>query len=346
MTELWTALAAALVLAAAVGLDLYLVLFVVALAPLGGWTVPVGLEGLSTPLVATLAGSLLLMEFVAERSAAVAAFWHLVQSFARPVAAGLLAFMVIESISGPAALQWVVPITAAAVAFLVHAAKVGWFLLGWLSSGAHARPLLVSLGEDSVALGLASLAFDAPRVGAGLVLTAVLLLVTVGRALLRAGGFSHYLAWSRSWGSLLPFRWRGEEELPRDLAAEVAAIPRPLGHRLKIARAAGMRLRVGGLFRPGWIVVGPADPRWVCRSLAGPRMHVLDADESMEVRVEPLFAQISMVGSTSYSLIFPRSGPTVDAVTSEFGISLQAPRSREDPPNAAENPRNPVENGV
>jgi len=148
LTELWTALAIAFVLAAGVGLDVYLVLLVVALAPLGGWTVPVGLEGLSTPLVATLAASLFVMEFVAERSPAVAAFWHLVQSFARPVAAGLLAFLLVSG-SGPVSLQWVVPITAAATASLVHASKVGWFLLGWLSSGKWARPIIVSLGEDT-----------------------------------------------------------------------------------------------------------------------------------------------------------------------------------------------------
>jgi len=140
------------------------------------------------------------------------------------------------------------------------------------------------------------------------------------------------LAWSRSWGSLLPFRWRAEEELPRDLAGEVAAIPRPLGHRLKVARAAGMQLRAGGLFRPGWIVVGPTDPRWICRTLSGPRMHVLDADDSTSGRVESLFVQMTMVGTGTYSLIFPRSGPTVEAVASEIDVALDA--------------RNPANDGV
>ena len=322
MTEIWILLATSLVLAVAVGLDLYWTLFLVSVAPYAGWEVPTGLGGLATPLVIALAGSLWVMEAVAERWPAIATFWHLVQALARPVAAGLLAFLVLDGVSTGVSLAITVPLTGAALALLVHAAKGGWFLLGWLTPDPPARPAFVSALEDTVTLGLVALAFDAPLVGGGVVVALLLALVLFGGALLRAGGFAYYLAWSRSWGSLRPFRWAAEDDLPGDLAGEVAAIPRPLGHRLKVTRAAGLHFPGTGVFRSGWVVLGPADPRWVCRTLSGPRMQVLDPDGPLVVGVEPLFSRITVGAEQPSVLIFPRGGPTVDTVMDEIGASM------------------------
>ncbi len=319
-------MATGLVFGAAMGLDLYLTLLLTSLAPLAGWELPSGLEGLATPLVTVLSGALWLAESTAERAPAVAAYWHLFQSVARPVAAALMTYLLVEAVGGPSSAQVVAPLAAAAVATAVHTAKLGWFMLSWWSSYHVARTLLVSMGEDAITLGLTFLAVRAP-LGAGAAVAAVLLfLVLSGRVLLRAGAYSHYLAWSRSWDSLRPFRWHSEDELSADLAGEVAAIARPLGHRLRVTRAGGFRVPGAGLFRPGWLVVGPADPRWVCRTLRGPHMIVLDPGGTQESRVESLYVQVGVEPGSKASLIFPKGGPNLGAVTS--GIAAAGPRSR------------------
>ncbi len=329
MTDLWAATAAALVLSTAMGLDLYLTLVLLSLAPHAGWILPSGLEALATTLVAGLAAGLWLMETAAERVPAVAAYWHLVQSLARAVAAALMAYLLVTAAGAPPSMLVVAPLTAAATAAVTHLAKLGWFMVSWWSSYDVARKILLSVGEDTVALALVALAVGAPGWGGLGVAGAMLLLVLLWPDLLRAGAYSHYLAWSRSWDSLRPVRWRSEEELSADLAGEVAAIGRPLGHRLRVTPAGGFRVPGIGLFRPGWLVVGPADPRWVCRTLRGPRMVVLDPDGARMAGVEPLFVRVPAGSDSAGTLIFPRGGPNLEAIAS--GITAGSPPPEVEP---------------
>lgn len=322
MSEAALLMPAALGFAAAVGLDPFLTLVLLAFAPFAGWTLPAGLAPIEEPSVLAVAVVLFLAEFFVERSRTLAAFWHYLQAVARPVAGALFAHLLVGGADGDPLLQVVAPLTAAAVALLVHLAKCGANVLLWFDGDRHVRPALISLFEDVCVAGLVVLSFDAPPVAGGVVLVFILALVTLGRGILRAGVFGHLLSWRRSWGSLNPFQWTTEAELPADLASKVAEIPRPLGRSFKAARVGGFRMSDSGLFRSGWLVVGADDPWWITRSWRGARMTALDMSEPSNERTESLFLQLGG-GDASHapSLILPRSGPSLEALNAELAES-------------------------
>lgn len=326
MSEAAFLMPAALGFAAAVGLDPFLTLVLLAFAPIAGWTLPAGLVPIEEPSVLAVVVVLFIAEFVVERSRTLAAYWHYLQAVARPVAGALFAHLLVDGADGDPLLQVVAPLTAAAVALLVHLAKCGANVLLWFDGDRHVRPILVSLFEDVCVAGLVVLSFDAPLVGGGVVLGGILALVTFGRGVLRAGVFGHLLSWRRSWGSLSPFRWTTEAELPADLAIKVAEIPRPLGRTFKAARVGGFRMSDSGLFRSGWLVVGAEDPWWITRSLRGARLTALDMSEPGTERTESLFLQLGgSEGSYAPSLILPRSGPSLEALNAELSrVSVYA----------------------
>jgi len=314
---------AALGLAVAVGLDPYLTLLLLAVAPLAGWLPPEGLQWLADPSVVAVAAGLFTAEFLIERARPLAAYWHLLQAVARPVTAALLAHLLVSEANAEPLVQALAPVTAAAVALLVHLLKCGWSTLGWFDGDRHARPALVSLLEDACVAGMVVLSLEAAPLAGAVALGAIVVITLGGQGILRAGAFGHLLAWRRTWGSLTPFRWMAEDDLPADLASKVAEIPRPLGRTFKVARVGGLRLAGTGLFRSGWLVVGASDPWWIARTLRGPRLTPLDVGEPRNERVESLFLQVGTEGpGGDPSLVLPRSGPSLEALSAELARGL------------------------
>lgn len=324
MNESALALPAALGVAAAAGLDPFLTLLLFAVAPLGGWLPPEAMHSVADPLVVAVAAGFFVMELLVDRVRPLAAFWHLFQSVARPVAAALFAHLIVSGVTDEPLIQVVAPVTAAAVAMLVHLAKCGWSTLSWFDGDRHVRPMLIALLEDACVAALVVLALDAPRVSGAVALVGLGGLFTWGRPIMRAGVFSHMLAWERSWGSLMPFRWITEGELPADLASKVATIPHSLGRPLKAARAGGFRLPGTGLFRVGWLVVGATEPWWVARTLRGPRLSPLEVSGEGTERLESLFLQVGSSGAAGEpSLILATSGPSSEALYAEVSRGME-----------------------
>ncbi len=319
MSESSLVLPAALGVGAAVGLDPFLTLLLFAMAPLLGWLPAEELRALADPSVIAVAAGLFVLELLIERARPLAAYWHLLQAIARPVAGALFAHLIVSGVETEPLIQVVAPITAACVALLVHLAKRGWSTIAWFDNDRHVRPAFVRALEDACVAGFVFLSLDAPRVAGGLALATLGLLFIAGRGVMRAGMFSHLLAWRRSWGSLRPFRWMTEGDLPADLAQHVANIPRPLGRTFKVAKAGGYRLSGTGLFRGGWLVVGASDPWWIARTMRGPRLVSLNSPGPRSERTESLFLQVGAEGGPGEpSLILPRSGPSLEALNAEL----------------------------
>ena len=281
-----------------------------------------------SPWVISAAAGLYLLEAYVERTRHVGLFWHGLQALARPVAAALIASLFLSGMETGAVLSIVGPLLAAGIAALVHLAKCGWSLMSWLTDDRVSRRGLVALLEDTLVAGVVAMSLDQPAVAGVFAFTVLLGLAVAGRGIFRAGAFAHALAWARSWGSLQPFRWLSEEELPADVAREISEIERPLGRTLKAAAAAGFRFEGSGLFRPGWLVVGAPDPRWVTRTVGGPRVTVLDMDGPQSVRMAPMFLQVGGEPGSA-SLVFPKSGPALAALEAELNRGKVSDRSWE-----------------
>jgi len=310
-------LGAALGLAVAIGLDVYLTLLLLALAPLGAWRTPEPALLLGSPWIVATAAALYGAELIVERTRPLAVYWHIVQALARPLAAALLAHLILDpEVVGPA-IRLIGPIATALVAGLVHTAKCGGGLMAWLSEDWPVRRGFLVTLEDVTAAGFVALSLDAPLVAGLLSLAFVALLAGVGGAALRAGVYGHALAWARSWGSLRGFRWLGEHELPADVVQELEKLERSLGRSLKVAPAAGFRLDASGLFRPGWLVVGAQHPHWVTRSITGCRVTALDLSGPKGMRVESVFMQVGQ-NPGGPSMVFPRNGPTAATLEAEL----------------------------
>ena len=315
------ALLAALPLAAAAGVDLYLTLVLVAVAPhLGfGEGLPEGLLtslGATTPLI--MAFCFYVLEFVSERSKTVGVFWHIPQVLVRPVAAGLLALLVLEGttvVGGP----WLWAGVCALLAALAHGFKTGAAMLGWLYAVQAPSRLLMSIAEDVVVVGLIALALDAPAWSALVVGVAVLLFAALAPDLLPASRLGRFLAWKRSWGSLAHFEWTDERELSSRVQSILSSVERPFGKSLKVARCALLASERRRALRPGWIVLGGNRPytlRW--RGRGSPVLDALPEESTLVLEAEPLFLRLRIKNRPFEALIFPRSGPSGDALDAEL----------------------------
>lgn len=315
------ALLACLPLAVAAGIDLYLTLVLVALAPLVGFGegLPDGLLsslGAEAPLI--MAIGFYALEFASERSKPASVFWHLPQVFVRPVAAGLLALLILKG-SGVWGGPWLWAVVSAVLAYLAHGFKTGAAVLGWLYDVKAPSGLLLSIAEDVVVVALIALALDAPAWSALFVGAGILLVGILAPNLLPASRLGRYLAWQRSWGSLTPFEWTEEEQLPPRIQSVLASVERPFGKSLKAARCSLIAADRRRALRPGWIVLGGNRPytlRW--RGRRGPLLEALPDESALVLEAESLFLRLRIRNRPLQALIFPRSGPAGDTLEAEL----------------------------
>jgi hypothetical protein len=164
--------AVGLALAALSGVRAYLTVFGLGIAGLLGWLdLPAALQVVSSPWVLGTAGALTVVEFAFDKIPGVDSGWDLLQTLARvPVGA----FLAAATLSPDGDLHAGAAIAGGATTLLTHLLKSG----SRAAINTSPEPLsnwLVSLGEDTLALGGLALVFAHPWLVLGGVL--VLLLV-------------------------------------------------------------------------------------------------------------------------------------------------------------------------
>lgn len=310
-------------LAAAMGLDPFLACVALAMAPFFGWTSfldSATATALLHPFVIGSAAFLYGLEVVAERSQPTFVAWHSLHLVGRPLAAGLLASLVLPVQGGQRPLVILGFVT---VAVLFHLLKVGATAMGWWLEP-RPRQWLLSLVEDSLVLVLVALAHQMGGPMAAVGPLVLLLLALGGLPLLRAARFAFYLTWSRTWGSLHPFEWRPAEDLPAGAAIQLNDVPGSRHRPVRAARAAA--LRVVGPFRFGWLAVGPSVPAW----LGGTgRPFMIAPDAVRAVIPSGLYTRVFVERSDGRSaiLVLPKAGPSAGTLAAELDASatLTAP---------------------
>jgi len=303
-------------LAFAAGVDLYLVLLLLGLAPLTGlWAgLPGALGDLASPGVLIIAGSFYVLEFVAERSPVAGLVWNSFHSLIRPLAGALLALLLLDG--RPTEVVAVGAVLAGLLASLANVARTGWGVLIWLGSTPHPNRLLVAIFEDVLVLGAIVLLLDAPRWA--LVISTLFLLASlrVGGSQVRAFTFAVRLAVSRVWAGLGPWRWREPDDFPEWLHE---ALEGHSGTGVRGCPAGGHRLPGAPLFVTGWVVVGRNRRLFAFRKPRRSRSVDLASLEAVAVSDRSFFRGVTLEGPTASSyLYFGPGGPEPESLAYEF----------------------------
>lgn len=308
-------------LAFAAGLDLYLTVLVLAAVSLMSPdpVLPAAVGDLGEPVIVAVAGLLYLTEAAAEQRPLSDLFWHAAQVLARPVAAALLATLVLDRHS------WLVVmgggLAAAALAFVVHGVKIGsGLLMTYVVERPPARGLR-TLGEDALTGGLLIVTLEAPPVAAVLTVTALLLILVGGPTLRRAHHFGLRLVWGGVVHLVSADRWRGAGELPLwcvegTPAPDVGSLE---GSGLKGARAGAWGVPGAGGFRSGWVLLSRDRARFAHSRGGGAAGEALPGDPSPRTIRDPLCTRLELgEGTDRVLLLFPRDGPGPDALSAEL----------------------------
>lgn len=294
----------------ACGLNLYLTVAALGiLSRIGFVDLPPGLHGLEGLIVIVSAVLLFLVEAVIDKVRHVDSLWDTVHTFIRPPAAALLALGILwgapVSLAAPAAAA------AFVVALIAHGTKAGLRLA--LNAAMRGGRSWVSLVEDLLAVGFATMAFLDPTTALIGTLTALALVLLVGPRYWRAFrlGLRALFAWMRT--LFATGRWREESELPRGVRklldpTSLGAAP-PRGARAAIHGAPG-----AGAYRNGWLVATPEGPIFMYLGLFGHRRVDLPATQSVATE-EGLWADVIHVQTEdeqAYRLYMLKDGPTLD----------------------------------
>lgn len=315
-------LAALLPLSLAAGLDLYLSLAFLGIATRLGWPPPPGgLAALDAEGITAVAGLLYLCEVWIDRHPPVALFWSIVHSVVRPVAAGLLAVLLLQG----AGTEWKAAgvLLASVLALAAHGIRVGWDVTFWLAGSPRRTRALASLASDVAALALLALLVDRPGAAGFLGLALVTLGALVARSWARAGVFAHRLVWARTWGVFSPPGWRGPEAFPAWLRRALpAGILGPGGPRGTPAGALGIPGTRS--FLDGWLVVGGDAPLFVDRGGRPPVVLDPGIREGVRVVGGVLYHRVELQAPEASPILLyvAQDGPTPEGLMAEFQVGL------------------------
>lgn len=180
LPQLDLALARALGFAVGAGVNLYATVLVLGLATRYRWVeLPGAFDPLASPWVIGVAGTLYLVEFLADKIPWIDTVWDIAHSVVRPIGAAVIAVTAL----GPAdpGLQVLAAILGGTIGASAHAAKAGT-RLAVNTSPEPASNVFASLVEDGFVVGLVVLLMTHPWIGvavAGLALTAMIVVVAL-----------------------------------------------------------------------------------------------------------------------------------------------------------------------
>ncbi len=308
-------------LAIAAGLDLYLTLLFLGAVPTTMWwsePLPGALGDLDSLGVMAMVGGFYLLEFTAERFPTAALLWNAFHTVIRPVSGALLALLLLDGqaplvIVGGAVLGGV-------LASAAHSIRSGASILRWLSSSPVPHPLLTSLLEDVVVLGIVALVIDVPNwaLAAGLVLA--LAGAWSGASRVRAFAFAVRLVAGRVFQTLGARRWTHTEDFPAWVRAALARDVMAPGGGLRGSPVGAHLLPGAPPFITGWIVVRGDAPIFVFRARRGTGLVDLADLHALEVAESGFFRRIDLRRRTAgrASIFFALNGPSTESLEAEF----------------------------
>jgi hypothetical protein len=317
-------------LALAAGIDLYLTLLVVGAAPGTSWwdlRHPGALGDLDAPAILIVVGLIYLIEFTAERRPASLLVWNAIHALIRPVSGALLGVLLLHG--QPPALVFAGGIAAGCVAALAHAVRTGGAILRWLDPARDPDPLLVSMLEDTLVLGLVSVALDAPEAG----LAASFVVAWIGSrhagSRVRAFVFAVRLAGALVFQRIRRRSWTPTEALPSWVRSSLEDDVMAPGGGLRGARAAVLRMRGLPWLATGWVVIRGDDPAFVRapRGRSGTR-HELGHLRAVEIEDHDFFRRLDLRDEEDRPVrfFFFVNGPSASALAAEFGLRAGEPR--------------------
>lgn len=305
-------------LALAAGVDLYLTLLFLGVAPTLGWwpSLPGALGDLDSLGVLVIVGSFYVLEFLAERWPSGSLVWNAFHAIIRPLAGALLALLLLDG--QPTYMQAVGAVAAGALAAGAHVTRTGGGVLQWLESAPHSNRLLVALLEDASVLGMVTVLLDSPARGCILALLVIAAATPVAASQVRAFAFAVQLAWVRVWGALRQPRWQGPGDFPRwvgrALEGDVTAPP----GGLRGSPAAAFRLPGAPRFVTGWVVVRGDTPLFVRSRWRRVNFVELATLHATEVTSSTLFRRVRFRSRVSASLYLRVDGPRTGSLRAVF----------------------------
>lgn len=322
-------------LALAAGVDLYLTLLFLGVAPaLGLWQpLPGALGDLSSTGVLVLTGAFYLAEVAAERAFTPSLIWNGLHAIIRPLAGFLLALLLLDG-STPFLLVGGA-IVSAVLASSAHAVATGGVLLLRLDRNPPVRPFLASLLEDVSVLGLLSLTLDRPAWSAVVAGVAALAGLRLAGSQLRAFLFSVRLVLGRIRGLLGGGRWTRRDELPNWLgeAVDRGSVVPP---RIQATPGAALRLPGRPRLVRGWLVIRGERPLFI-HGRSPSQVVELDGLSPTTVRDEGFLRTARLSGAAAESDGPPPTSPTLLVLTRD-GPSLQSLRAELAPRDGAPEP--------
>ena len=308
-------------LALAAGIDLYLTLLFLGAVPTLTWwdrPLPGTLVALDSPAVLIAVGLFYLLEFSSERFPPVSLVWNALQGIIRPLAGALLALLLLDGFPLPVVLSGAV--FAGALALLAHVVRSGGAILRWLGSVKSPNRLLVSSLEDTIVLGLVSMALDAPA--HALVVSAVIVIPAAGASPshARAFTFAMRLALARAVRSFTPCRWMRRDDLPKWARKAVAPGLFTPGEGLRCSPAGAHRLPGAPRFATGWVVTGGSTHLFLFRAVRGHRAIDLAPLLAEDLFETGFFRRLDLrtSGRRRARVIFAVDGPSGDSLRAEF----------------------------
>lgn len=309
-------------LAVSAGIDLYMTLLFLGASPtIGLWDRPLpgALGDLDSPGVLLVVGTTYLLEFTAERYAPSTLVWNAFHAIIRPVSGALLALLLLDG--QPLVIVVSGALVAGLLASLAHAVRSGGAVVRWLGAADAPHPLLVSLLEDTLVVGIVALALDLPAWS--LAATGVLSLLVAPRAPsdIRAFAFAVRLAVGRVFQTLTRRRWLGPDELPEWVrgALDDDDVLAP-GGALRGSPVGAHRLPGSPRFVTGWVLVRGGSPVLVFRRRRGTERLVLGRFATREVLERSFYRRVDLqtVDEDTGCVFFSLNGPSAASLRAEF----------------------------
>jgi|SRR5687767_3986154 len=301
----------------AAGLNLYLTVALIGISSRLGWipTLPPELSGLENAVLLATAIILYIVEFVVDKIPHVDSVWDALHTVIRPVGAGLLAFLALDT--APLHFQMAAAVFAALVALAAHGSKAG-LRLRLNTSPSRVRTTVISTLEDVCAAALAVVALRYPVAALGVGAASLALVALLGPGSWRA----LFLAVSAFTARIRAFfgsaGWHPMTELPQQLQDLVE--PLPLGRGEPRAFRAALKGVPGvGAYRCGWLVLSYDRACFLYQSVFGGRSLPLPRLEHPQVRHGVWTDSVEFqVGKRRGTLFLLKDGPTAEVAVADL----------------------------